>query len=49
MEEVSNTSTVALRVIENHEKEPGVWGYNWDTGGYKYRDMVLQVGGWGQG
>jgi hypothetical protein len=25
----SNTSTVALRVVEETRREPGVWGYNW--------------------
>jgi hypothetical protein len=24
-----NTSTVALRVVEGDEREPGAWGYNW--------------------
>jgi hypothetical protein len=29
------------------KREPGAWGYNWATvtGGHKYRDLVLQVGG----
>jgi hypothetical protein len=26
-----NTSTVALRVAEGDEKEPGAWKYNWAT------------------
>jgi hypothetical protein len=25
------TSTVAQRVMEGDEKEPGAWGYNWAT------------------
>jgi hypothetical protein len=29
MEEGSNTSTVALRVVGGDEKEPGAWGCNW--------------------
>jgi hypothetical protein len=31
---------------------PSAWGYNLAppvSGGYKYRDLVLQVGGWGVG
>jgi hypothetical protein len=35
-------------VAEGDEKELDAWGYNWTTvtGGHKYRDLVLQVGGW---
>jgi hypothetical protein len=34
------------------KREPGAWGYNWATlllEDIKYRDLVLQVGGWTQG
>jgi hypothetical protein len=52
MEANTNTSTVALRVAEGDEKRTrclGVYlGYP-VTGGHKYRDLVLQVGGWTQG
>jgi hypothetical protein len=47
-----NTPTVALRVEEGDEKENRCRGVQLGhpvTGGYKYRDLVLQVGGWAQG
>jgi hypothetical protein len=40
-----------MRVAEDEEKGTSSWGYNWTTpslGGHKYRDLVLQVGGWMQ-
>jgi hypothetical protein len=45
---MTNTSTVALRVVRGDKREPSARGYNWATlflGGYKYRDLALQVGG----
>jgi hypothetical protein len=48
MEAGSNTSTVALRVVESDEKGTGTgnWG-NWGTlfpGDIKYGDLGLQLG-----
>jgi hypothetical protein len=43
---------VALRVVEGDEKGTRCLGVKLDqpvTGGHKYRDLVLQVGGWTQG
>jgi hypothetical protein len=31
VEAVYNTSTVALRVAEGNEMDPGAWGHNWAT------------------
>jgi hypothetical protein len=33
------------------KRKAGAWGYNWANlfpGGHKYRDLVLQIGGWTQ-
>jgi hypothetical protein len=51
-EEGLNISTVALRVTEGDIK--GTWRLGVQlghpvTGGHKYRDLLLQVGGWMQG
>jgi hypothetical protein len=44
----SNTSTVALRVVEGDEKGTRSWGRKWTnlSLGDIHRDLVLQVGGW---
>jgi hypothetical protein len=46
-EAVSNTSTVALRVVGGNEKGTQCLGCNWATcsWGYKYGDVALLVGG----
>jgi hypothetical protein len=44
----SNTSTVALQVVEGDEKGTECLGVKLGhpvPGGYKYRDLALQVGG----
>jgi hypothetical protein len=43
-----NTSTVALRVVGDDEKGTQCWGVYLGhpvTGGHKYGDLALQVGG----
>jgi hypothetical protein len=48
VEEGSNTSTVALRVVGGDEKGTqylGVYPGHPVAGGYKYGDLALQVGG----
>jgi hypothetical protein len=47
VEAVSNTTTVALRVVGVDEKGTqclGVWLSHPVPGGYKYGDLALQVG-----
>jgi hypothetical protein len=44
-----NTSTVTLRVIEGDENGTRCLGGHPVSGGHKYRDLVIQVGGWTQG
>jgi hypothetical protein len=48
-----NSPTVAHACCKRRLKRVfGAWGYNWATqslGGYKYGDLVLQVGGWSTG